>query len=36
MRDFTQRSSISTPAKNKELIFRFTQYYNAARRSTPM
>jgi hypothetical protein len=36
MRDFTQRASVSTPAKNKDLIFRFTQYYNVARRSTPM
>jgi len=36
MRDFTKRSAISTPATNKGLIFRFTQYYNAARHSTPM
>lgn len=36
MRDFTQRASISTPAKNKGLIFKFTQYYNVARHSTPM
>jgi hypothetical protein len=36
MRDFTQRASISTPAKNKDFIFKFTQYYNAARHSSPM
>lgn len=36
MRDFAHRSSVSTPATNKDLIFKFTQYYNVARRSTPM
>ncbi len=36
MRDFTKRSAISTPATNKDLIFKFTQYYNPARHSTPM
>jgi hypothetical protein len=36
MRDFTKRSAISTPATNKGLIFKFTQYYNPARHSTPM
>ncbi len=36
MRDFTKRSAISTPATNKGLIFKFTQFYSAARHSTPM
>jgi hypothetical protein len=36
MRDFTKRSAISTPATNKDFIFKFTQYYNVARHSTPM
>lgn len=36
MRDFTKRSVVSTPATNKGLIFKFTQYYSAARHSTPM
>ena len=36
MRDFTKRSAISTPATNKGLIFKFTQFYSAARHATPM
>lgn len=36
MRDFTQRNVVSTPAKNKDFIFKFTQYYNTARHSSPM
>ena len=36
MRDFTQRNAVSTPAKNKDFLFRFTQYYNTARHSSPM
>ena len=36
MRDFSHRSTVSTPATNKDFIFKFTQYYSAARRSTPM
>jgi hypothetical protein len=36
MRDFTQRNVVSTPAKNKDFLFKFTQYYNTARHSSPM
>ena len=36
MRDFTQRNVVSTPAKNKDFLFKFTQYYNIARHSSPM
>jgi len=36
MRDFTQRNIVSTPAKNKDFLFKFTQYYNTARHSSPM
>jgi hypothetical protein len=27
---------VSTPAKNKDFLFKFTQYYNTARHSSPM
>jgi len=36
MRDFTQRNAVSIPATNKNFIFKFTQYYNTARHSSPM
>lgn len=36
MRDFTQRASVSIPATNKDFLFSFKQYYNIARRSSPM
>lgn len=36
MRDFTQRNTVSIPAKNKDFLFSFKQYYNIARHSSPM